>query len=81
MPEKDAELTALENAETGATENASAEAEAPAEQALMSRAESDRLQAEYEQLKRERDQLVDRLARLQAEFENARKRAEREKLE
>ena len=37
--------------------------------------------AEYEQLKAERDQLVDRLARLQAEFENARKRAEREKAE
>ena len=35
--------------------------------------------AEYEQLKNERDQLVDRVARLQAEFENARKRAEREK--
>ena len=37
--------------------------------------------AEYEQLKAERDQLVDRLARLQAEFENARKRAERERQE
>jgi molecular chaperone GrpE len=36
---------------------------------------------EFEQLKAERDQLVDRLARMQAEFENARKRAEREKLE
>jgi molecular chaperone GrpE len=36
---------------------------------------------EFEQLKSERDQLVDRLARLQAEFENARKRAERERLE
>ena len=35
--------------------------------------------AEYDQLKTERDHLVDRLARLQAEFENARKRAEREK--
>lgn len=35
--------------------------------------------ADYEQLKGERDQLLDRLARLQAEFENARKRAEREK--
>jgi molecular chaperone GrpE len=34
---------------------------------------------EFEQLKGERDQLVDRLARLQAEFENARKRAERER--
>jgi molecular chaperone GrpE len=36
---------------------------------------------EYDQLKGERDQLVDRLARLQAEFENARKRAERERQE
>jgi molecular chaperone GrpE len=35
--------------------------------------------SEYDQLKSERDQLLDRLARLQAEFENARKRAEREK--
>lgn len=35
--------------------------------------------SEVEQLKAERDQLLDRLARIQAEFENARKRAEREK--
>jgi molecular chaperone GrpE len=34
---------------------------------------------EYEQVKGERDQLMDRMARLQAEFDNARKRAEREK--
>lgn len=37
--------------------------------------------AEFEQLKAERDQLMDRLARLRAEFDNARKRAEREKAE
>ncbi|MDR3791948.1 MAG: nucleotide exchange factor GrpE [Terracidiphilus sp.] len=37
--------------------------------------------AEYDQLKAERDQLVDRLARMQAEFENARKRTERERVE
>lgn len=37
--------------------------------------------AEYEQLKAERDQMLNRLARLQAEFENARKRAERERME
>lgn len=37
--------------------------------------------AELAQLKGERDQLLDRLARLQAEFENARKRAERERQE
>jgi len=36
---------------------------------------------EYDQLKAERDRLLDRLARLQAEFENARKRAERERAE
>ena len=35
----------------------------------------------FADLKVERDQLVDRLARLQAEFDNARKRQEREKLE
>jgi molecular chaperone GrpE len=37
--------------------------------------------AQFEQLKAERDQLVDRIARLQAEFENARKRGERERVE
>ena len=37
--------------------------------------------AAYDQLKAERDQLLDRIARLQAEFDNARKRAEREKAE
>jgi molecular chaperone GrpE len=36
--------------------------------------------AEFDQLKAERDQLLDRLARLQAEFENARKRGERERI-
>jgi len=35
---------------------------------------------QFDQLKAERDQLLDRLARLQAEFENARKRGEREKI-
>ncbi len=37
--------------------------------------------SEIDQLTAERDQLLDRLARLQAEFDNARKRAERERLE
>ena len=37
--------------------------------------------AELEQLRAERDQLLDRVARLQAEFDNARKRAERERVE
>jgi len=38
-------------------------------------------QSELEQLKQERDQLLDRLARAQAEFENARKREARERAE
>jgi molecular chaperone GrpE len=37
------------------------------------------LQSEVDRLKGERDQAVDRLARLQAEFENARKREARER--
>lgn len=36
---------------------------------------------EHERLKAERDQLLDRLARLQAEFENVRKREQRERAE
>lgn len=37
------------------------------------------LREEYERLRTERDGLVDRLARLQAEFDNARKREQRER--
>jgi len=81
MPEKEAELSALENAEAvvpeeGAEDPASAELQA---ERLIGRAEFGQLQAENDELKKERDQLKDRLARLQAEFENARKRAEKEK--
>jgi molecular chaperone GrpE len=36
-------------------------------------------QADYDRLRAERDELVDRLARLQAEFENVRKRESRER--
>jgi molecular chaperone GrpE len=85
MSEKEAELTALEATESASPEKAVADAgESPAtevrnEEPPVSRGELDQLQAEYEQLKKERDGLVDRLARLQAEFENARKRAEKEK--
>lgn len=39
------------------------------------------LKAELEKVKAERNQLLDRLARMQAEFDNARKRAERERQE
>src|ERR1700677_2425400 len=43
--------------------------------------EAEETQTQIEQLTAERDRLLDRLARLQAEFENARKRAERERAE
>ena len=85
MPEKEAELTALEATESASPEKAAAEAaqspaaEVRSEDLQVSRGEIDQLQAEYEQLKKERDGLIDRLARLQAELENARKRAEKEK--
>jgi len=62
--------TATSAAETGADATA---ASATGEEVVA--------KAELEALKTERDQLLDRLARLQAEFENARKRAEREKQE
>jgi molecular chaperone GrpE len=45
------------------------------------KAEFDRLRTESDRIKAERDQAVERIARLQAEFENARKRAEREKID
>jgi len=94
MPERETKLTALESAEAEVQEKDSAPETAPdapgaesgtgapeGEAAPVSRAEHDQLKLEYQQLKGERDQLLDRLARLQAEFENARKRAERERLE
>jgi molecular chaperone GrpE len=46
---------------------------------LVANPEQPSSQAEFDKLKAERDQLLDRLARLQAEFENARKRADRER--
>ncbi len=88
MPEKEAELTALETTESASPADSAEDAEtvgieAPAdvESAAVSGGEFDQLKSENEKLKTERDQLVDRLARLQAEFENARKRAERERIE
>ncbi len=78
MPDQEAELTISEEAA------AAAAAEAAAEEAAQEAAETEEgepvSRTEFEGLKAERDQLLDRLARLQAEFENARKRAEREKI-
>jgi molecular chaperone GrpE len=76
MPKHESELTVVEPHEAAPPEDASVE-QAPANAEPASQAG----QVELEQLKGERDQLLDRLARLQAEFENARKRAERERIE
>lgn len=77
MPEE-SELTLSDEA-TAAMAAAAAAEEQKEEGVELS--ETDQLKAQVEQLRQERDQLLDRLARLQAEFENARKRAEREKAE
>ena len=63
--------TDAEGVEAGA-ENPEATSNGVAEAAAL-------LQSEVDRLKQERDQAVERLARLQAEFENARKRDARER--
>lgn len=93
MPRHEAELTVVDSPELSASEAGAERAQAGAvidpatelplsasEEAAVQGTESP-LKAECEKLKEERDQLVDRLARLQAEFENARKRTERERAE
>jgi molecular chaperone GrpE len=80
MPEQEAELRTLEAAEDVAPEGTAGAAAEP-DAAAVDSAEFGKLKADFDQLKVERDQLVDRLARMQAEFENARKRAERERQE
>ncbi len=77
----DETVTALADPEAvaSAPDSPPSTSDAEPEPGPISRAEFDQLKSAYEQLKAERDQLVDRVARLQAEFENARKRAERER--
>jgi molecular chaperone GrpE len=79
MPKEETELKVMEPTDGASVEEPTAEVvaegEAPATQPESVSRE------EFDQLKTERDQLLDRVARLQAEFENARKRAERERIE
>jgi molecular chaperone GrpE len=63
-----------------ATSEASMTAEPPPSQEQPVNPEEPISREDFDKLKADRDQLVDRLARLQAEFENARKRAERERV-
>jgi molecular chaperone GrpE len=79
MSDTEAEVTALETPESSVpTEPAGVDEQ---EGGPVSWAEYELLKGEFEKLKAERDQLLDRQARMQAEFENARKRAERERQE
>ncbi len=91
MPKHETDLTLVESAEPLAglgvedPGNASGTGTEPpaakAEGEVLERPAEPVSRAEFEKLKAERDQLLDRLARLQAEFENARKRTERERVE
>jgi molecular chaperone GrpE len=65
--------------ETVATEAVPAPENPVEVEALTAPSETDQLKAEQDALIVERDLLIDRLARLQAEFENARKREQRER--
>jgi|HubBroStandDraft_2_1064218.scaffolds.fasta_scaffold288180_2 molecular chaperone GrpE len=85
MPEHESDLSLVDKGEAEAASRETAEFDSAAPEAATvpaagpPEAEAGVTRAEYEQLKTERDQLKDRVARLQAEFENARKRTEREK--
>lgn len=66
---------------SGSNLDPATELPAPTAEENSARVEETVPRAEFEQMKAERDRLLDRLARMQAEFENARKRAERERAE
>ena len=73
------ELTVVDYPE--GTKNDSAESQGDKKITLVDEASEAPKPEAFAELKAERDQLLDRLARLQAEFDNARKRQEREKQE
>ncbi len=88
MPQQETDLSVMESPETAAGSPLEERGEAaidPATELPAPTAEEAAgpteivSRADFDRLKAERDQLVDRLARLQAEFDNARKRSERER--
>lgn len=70
-----------ENAKAEGVMDPAAEQATPATETSGGQSAEASLRSECEKLKAERDQLLDRVARLQAEFDNARKRTERERAE
>lgn len=88
MPQHDSDLSLVdkqENAAGSSSPETEIDSAAPETATVPSagppEGEAAASRAEYDQIRAERDHLMDRLARLQAEFDNARKRAEREKAE
>lgn len=82
MPEQQTETSLVDKGEAPPQESAEFDPAAPEAATVPAGSPEGAAavtRAEYDQLKAERDHLLDRVARLQAEFENARKRAEREK--
>jgi len=81
MPDQETELNVLDPLEIESGDQGEKPQDAkPAEkQAAGDSAEAE--QSEFEKVQAERDQLLDRVARMQAEFENARKRGEKERTE
>jgi molecular chaperone GrpE len=75
-PDGEKKMSVEEMNNSAANETAEVEVEAGTEHQAGGLSASD---AEIEQLRGENDQLKDRLARLQAEFDNARKRGEKER--
>jgi len=82
MPDQNTELTLSDEAAAAVASQAdNSAAEMPAQEHDQVASEAPPVtRVEFDQLKAERDQLLDRLARLQAEFENARKRGERTRI-
>jgi molecular chaperone GrpE len=84
MPEQETELSVVEPVDASRAAQAASDEGAlnlVAEGEIVESAAEPVSREEFDKLKGERDQLLDRLARLQAEFENARKRGERERTE
>jgi molecular chaperone GrpE len=93
MSKHEADLTVVDSPEPSVADSGEERAQAqgviepaagpasPASEESTPQSTDSALHAECEKLKAERDQLLDRLARVQAEFDNARKRTERERAE
>jgi molecular chaperone GrpE len=84
MSKREKEVSVLDPQESAPgvpVEDSSFDPEAASTDTVSIHSRTDPSRADFDRLKGERDQLIDRLARLQAEFENARKRSERERLE